>query len=114
MSLAKRFYKILVEVLYEVNDLEAGASQLQADRAIARRFGVSESSARNWRRGKNTQVAPATANAIIAAFQQLNPARVPDLAFIDRLTRGTQEIKLATELLVDELSTQVFSENSSW
>jgi hypothetical protein len=114
MCLARRFYELLVEVLRHTQDLEAGASLAQCDRAIAKRFGVSESTARNWRRCKHSQVAQRTAESIITQCQKASPEHVPELEFIVRLSRGTQEVRLAAELLVDEFTRQVLGQDSTW
>src|SRR5437016_4249787 len=114
MCLARKFYNSLGEVLCSADDLVVGASLLQADRAIARRFGVSESTARNWRRCTNTVVSPAIVSSIIKECEQIAPARVADLEFIGRLSHGVHEIRLAVDNLVEELSNQVFSHNSNW
>jgi len=114
MCLARKFYQILIKVLYDVGDLDVGASLSQSDRIIAKRFGVSESTARNWRRCKHSQVASGTASSIIAQCERIAPQFVSDLEFVDRLSRGTQEIKLAAELLVDQMTAQVFGNDSTW
>lgn len=114
MCLARKFYELLVEILHDAQDLEVGASLAQCDRAIAKRFGVSESTARNWRRCRHNQVAPGTAESITARCQQIAPQYVPDLEFIIRLSRGTQEIRLAAELLADRLTNQVLGHDSTW
>lgn len=114
MSLSKKFYRILVEILQDTHELEAGASLLQSDRVIARRFSVAESTARNWRRGTNTQVSPAVSASIISICEQIAPNRVVDLQFIERLSRGVSEIRLAAEALVDELTSEVLGRNSTW
>lgn len=114
MCLAQKFYYILVDALCDIGELDHGASLLHADRAISRRFGVSESTARNWRRCTNTVVSPAVALSVIAVCEKLAPARVPDLEFISRLSQGTLEIKMAADALVDELSEQVFTDRSTW
>ncbi len=114
MCLAQKFYYILVDALEDMGDLKTGASLLHADRAIARRFGVSESAARNWRRCTTTVISPGVAASIISVCARLAPAHVTDLEFIARLSHGTIEIKMAADALVDELSSQVFSHNSTW
>ncbi|MCC7206021.1 MAG: hypothetical protein IT323_01860 [Anaerolineae bacterium] len=114
MSLTRRFYDILAEILHETQDLGAGASLLQTDRVMAERFAISESTARNWRRGKSGQIAPATARAIIARCRELAPQRVSDLQFIDQLSRGAHEVKLAAETLVNQLESHVLSNGASW
>src|SRR5260221_14708765 len=110
MSLARRFYNILVDVLHDTHDLEAGAGILRTDRAIARRFNVSESTVKNWRRGKHSHAGQATTGAIIAQCEHIAPQYVPDLQFIDRLSHGANEVKLAAELLVEQLSSQVLEQ----
>ncbi|MBP8972291.1 MAG: hypothetical protein KBH93_00335 [Anaerolineae bacterium] len=75
---------------------------------------MSESTARNWRRCKHSQLAIGTAESIIAECRQLSPEHVPALEFIVRLSRGTQEIRLAAEVLVDELTQQVLGQDSTW
>ncbi len=114
MCLAQKFYYILVDALEDTGDLEHGASLLHADRVIARRFSVSESAARNWRRCTTTVISPGVATSVIAICAKLAPARAPDLEFIARLSHGTMEIKMAADALVDELSTQIFSDHASW
>ncbi len=114
MCLSQKFYKILVEILCDIHDLEPGASLLQADRVIARRFGVSESTARNWRRCTSTSVSPGVINSIIATCEKIAPARTADIEFIGRLSQGTQEIKIAADAIVEELTVQVFSNHSTW
>jgi hypothetical protein len=114
MCLAKRFYQVLVTVLIDINELEAGASLLQSDRAIAQRFSVSESTARNWRRCKHRVVAAGTAASIIRQCASLAPQYVPELEFIDRISRGTQEVRAAAELLVDQFESQVLADGSTW
>jgi hypothetical protein len=114
MSLARRFYDILTEILYEIHDLEAGASLLHTDRAMAQRFSISESTARNWRRGKHSQIAHATAASIISQCKRIAPQRVSDLEFIDRLSRGAHEIKAAAEMLVGQLEGHILEKGASW
>lgn len=114
MSLARRFYNVLTDVLYETQDLKAGASLLQTDRVMAERFGLSESTTRNWRRGKHSQIAPATASAIIATCNRIAPHRVSDLEFIDRLSRGVHEVRAAAEALVDQLESIVLANGTTW
>jgi hypothetical protein len=114
MSLARRFYNLLADVLYDAQELGAGASLLQTDRVMARRFHISESTARNWRRGKQGHIAPATSSSIIAICQQIAPNRVSDLEFIDRLSRGVHEVRAAAEALVTQLESLVLENGTSW
>ncbi len=39
---------------------------------------------------------------------------MPDLQFIDRLGHGVHEVKLAAEMLVEELSAHIFERGSTW
>lgn len=114
MSLARRFYNMLTDVLYETQDLKAGASLLQTDRVMAARFGLSESTTRNWRRGKHSHIAPTTASTVIHICRHIAPHRVSDLEFIDRLSRGVHEIRAAAEALVLELESIVLADGSTW
>jgi len=114
MVLAKNFYDILADILVETQQLNTGASLRQTDRVMAKCFGVSESTARNWRRGKHRQIAPATAKSIIAICEHVAPGRVSDLEFIARLSRGVNEVKAAAETLVSELEFYVFEDNANW
>lgn len=114
MSLAEKFYRTLTDVLVDIGDIEAGVSLLQIDKAISMRFGISESTARNWRRGTNTTVSATVASTIINICEQIAPDYVADLEFIGRLSEGMQGIKIAANSLVDELCDQVYSENSTW
>ncbi|MBK8034600.1 MAG: hypothetical protein IPK17_34885 [Chloroflexi bacterium] len=114
MALARRFYDTLAAVLYDTQDLKAGASLLQTDRVMAQRFDVSESTTRNWRRGKHTQIAPKTAAAIVATCERIAPYRVPELLFIDRLSRGVHEVKAAAEDLVAQLENYVLDRGTNW
>ncbi|MBX3062268.1 MAG: hypothetical protein U0528_20705 [Anaerolineae bacterium] len=114
MTLAKNLYNTLVEILEDVRELPMGAGLLQADHAIALRFGVSESTARNWRRGKHSQLAPATMAAIIKVCNRIAPERVSDLEFIERLSRGAHEARLAADALVEQLNNQIHSKNTTW
>jgi hypothetical protein len=114
MALARRFYDTLAAVLYDTQDLKAGASLLQTDRVMAQRFEVSESTTRNWRRGKHTQIAPKTAAAIVATCERIAPYRVPELLFIDRLSRGVHEVKAAAEDLVAQLENYVLDRGTNW
>ncbi|MHB8629430.1 MAG: hypothetical protein ACYDBJ_22835 [Aggregatilineales bacterium] len=114
MSLARRFYDVLVDVLHDTHDLEAGAGILRTDRTIAKRFDVSESTVKNWRRGKHSHAGKATTDKIVAICSQIAPTYVPDLQFIDRLGHGAHEVKLAAEMLVEQLSTHVFEHGSTW
>lgn len=114
MTLAKNLYNTLVEILEDTYDLPPGAGLLQSDRAIAQRFGVSESTSRNWRRGKHGQIAPSTMTSIIAICAQIAPERVPDLEFIDRLSRDAHEVRLAADTLVEQLNDEVLSDKTTW
>lgn len=114
MSLAVRFYNILVDALRAVRELEADASLLHIDRVLSQRFNISESTVRNWRRGRHSQVAPATALAVTQICSHISPAHVAELEFIARLSRGVHEVRLAAELLVDQLSTHVLTGGTDW
>ncbi len=114
MCLASRMYGTLVEILTSTNHLEPGASLLQCDRVIAQQFDVAESTARNWRRCKHAHVAPATVAAIIARVATVAPNQAPQLEFLDRISRGVQEVKAAAERLVEQLSVGVFGNEASW
>jgi hypothetical protein len=114
MCLARKFYHVLVEVLRKVHDLEPEDGLLRADRAIAQRFSVSESTARNWRRCTNAVVSPSVARSVITTCARVAPEFVPDLEFITHLSGGVPEVKRSADLIVDELSRQVFSGNSTW
>ena len=114
MCLASKLYFLLVEILHQTHDLEAGASLLQADRAIAKRFGVSESAARNWRRCTSANVSPSVYNLIVQICSQIAPERLADLELLRRLSQGIHEVKLAADTLVDELDAQVYQEGANW
>lgn len=114
MSLTKNFYFTLVSTLKDVHELEVGASLIQSDQAIAHRFGISESTARNWRRGKTLHISPSLISKIVEMCSQIAPRRARDLEFIGRLSSSIQEVKLATEAVVDELDNQVFTQNTNW
>lgn len=114
MALARRFYDILARALYDTQDLKAGASLLQTDRVMAQRFDVSESTTRNWRRGKHNQISPKTAAAIVAICERIAPHRVSELLFIDRLSRGVHEVKTAAEDLVMQLESYVLDRGTNW
>lgn len=114
MTLAKNLYNTLVEILEDTYDMPPEAGLLQSDRAIAQRFGVSESTSRNWRRGKHGQIAPSTMASIIGICTEIAPERVPDLEFIDRLSRDAHEVRLAADTLVEQLNNEVLSDKTTW
>ncbi len=114
MSLARRFYNVLADVLYDTQDLKAGASLLQTDRVMASQFQISESTARNWRRGKHSRIASATAQSVISRCRRIAPSRVADLEFIDQLSRGAHEVSAAAEGLVNQLESIVLENGTSW
>lgn len=114
MSLARQFYNVLRNVLYETNDLPAGASLLHTDRVMAERFGLSESTTRNWRRGRHGHIAPSTVTSVIATCEKLAPHSVSDLEFIGRLSRGVPEISAAAVTLVSQLESDVLENGTTW
>ncbi|MCC7207411.1 MAG: hypothetical protein IT323_08900 [Anaerolineae bacterium] len=114
MSISRYLYNVLAEVLHDCRELAPNASLLQTDHAIVKHFGVSESTARNWRRGRYYQIAPSTLNSIVDVCNRLAPERVPDLEFVGRLLRGTQGLRQSAERLVDQLTSEVFRLNTTW
>lgn len=114
MSLARQFYSVLTDILYETSDLPAGASLLHTDRVMAERFSLSESTTRNWRRGRHGHIAPSTVSSVIAICEKLAPHRVADLEFIGRLSRGVPEISAAAVALVLQLESSVLANGATW
>ncbi len=114
MSLTRKFYFTLVSVLEATQALKVGASLLQADQVIAQRFGVSESTARNWRRGRTLHISPAVVSRIIEQCAQVAPGYTRELEFIGRLSSSVQEVNGAAEALVEQLDEAVFTRQSNW
>lgn len=114
MSIAKKFYEILIDVLLDEKELVPGASLRLQDRTIAAYFNIAESTARNWRRGRNMQVSSSLGKAIIGQCTKLDSSHVEQLEFLLMLTEDAREIKLAAEYLVDELLKYVITDDSTW
>lgn len=114
MCLSKEFYDVLVEILHDTQQVAAGASRLETDRAIARQFNVSTETARNWRRGMNKVVSPAVSASIIQICEKLSPRHVPTLEFIRNTSGDVQKVKLAAESVVEDITAQVLTPRSSW
>jgi hypothetical protein len=114
MGLARKLYFLLADILHTVHDLEAGTSLLQTDRAMSARFGISESTARNWRRGTTTNVSPNVINHILQICGQIAPDRAPDIELVGRLSRDIREIGLAANALADELESQISQNGRDW
>lgn len=104
MCLASRTYAILEEVLEGLGELAPSHGKREADRAVARVFGVGVSTARNWRRCRHQHVSHRTATQLIDRCRKLAPKHVPRLEFLDHLAEGGQSLKTAAERLVKQMA----------
>lgn len=104
MCLANRTYGVLADFLEVTGALAPGHGKREADRAIARVFGIAASTARNWRRCRHQHVAHGTFERLVALCREASPTHAARLEFLDRLTGGGQSLRLAAERLVRHLA----------
>lgn len=112
-TLAQRSYAVLVRVLEETGQLEPGHGMRAADRAIAEHFGVSPSSARNWRRGRQHHVSGQVGERLITEVERLAPRHAEQLRTHHDLAHRLDRIDRIAERLAAELASYM-GRNTDW
>jgi|GEM_PF-978990 len=114
MSIAKRFYDTLFEILVDIDEITPSASLRQRDRIISKYFSISESTARNWRRGRNAQVSNSISKSIIEQCYKIDTSHYQKLQILSSLTSNVTELKQMSDRLVDELLEQGVTDSATW
>jgi hypothetical protein len=112
-TLAQRAYAVLERALEEAGELEPGHGRKAADRAIASRFGVSEASARNWRKGRQQHVSARVGERLVAEVADLSPRHAERLRMLHDLAHRLDRIDRIAERLAAELAVHM-GEGTSW
>lgn len=112
-TLAQRAYGILEQTLEDIGDLEPGHGRRATDRAIAKRFAVSEATARNWRRGRQQHISARLGERIIDDVGELAPKHVARLRMLHDLAHRLDRIDRIAERLAVELGTHM-NEANDW
>jgi hypothetical protein len=112
-TLAQRAYAVLERALEEAGELEPGHGRKAADRAIAARFGVSEASARNWRRGRQQHVSARIGERLVGEVAELSTRHAERLRMLHDLAHRLDRIDRIAERLAAELAAHM-GDGTTW